>query len=145
MSPDCVCAALGNREDYCGAGAGVGVGGLGTMMLFGLEKEAVTKGIGFSRGHESSCPMAWVLICRLIQPGGLEHDQGPGGRAQGVCVCVYTGVCVDWGVSLGLSGAYKYSSGGCRWQLRDVFLARGTCRGKLPQNWLRRLPQQSSG
>lgn len=94
MSPDCVCAALGNREDYCGAGAGVGVGGLGTMMLFGLEKEAVTKGIGFSRGHESSCPVAWVLICRLIQPVGLEHDQGPGGRAQGVCVCVYTGVCV---------------------------------------------------
>ena len=62
------------------------------MMLFGLGKEAVTKGIGVSGGTRATA--LWpgrgpLLICRLIQPVGLEHEGG-----QGVCACVCTRVCV---------------------------------------------------
>lgn len=117
-------SSTGDREDYHGAGAGVGVGGVGDHDALWAGEGGSDKRDWLLQRPREHVSVAWVLICRLIQPVGLEHDQGPGGRAQGVCVCVYTGVCVDWGVSLGLSGAYKYSSGGCRWQLRDVFLAR---------------------
>lgn len=76
------------------AGLGQGWGlGLGDHDALWVGEGGSDKRDWLLRGPQAAALWLWVLICRLIQPVGLEHDQRSGGRAQGVCVCVYGCVC----------------------------------------------------